>query len=286
MTDESSAKPPAMGAGPSSWAPGSVGSTYCHRSSLGRPMWPLMSKKLCDPAGWWNGPTGLEPLRINWSSSKVWQFTWCAVKTRSMTCTSSIKSCNQNLLQDKHDQQKSAQATTTHLWMDSRPPFNTCYWRDTQNPGKISCNSWHPQWSCSWKQHLHSKLNLSGSALSLFSQQLYTSQRTRFYSSSKGSRDLFCYPIELRLITAAHPSVLFYQNHTVVSSLEEWPLQKFWWLGISSEIHRYKEKSSKSNGLNYKKCLRIHRKIYLSFSGSVLCVQTWQCKSSAKEKDF
>lgn len=68
---------------------------------------------------------------------------WCAVKTSSMTSTSSIKSCNQNLLQDKHDQQKSAQATTTHLRMNSRPPLNTCYWWDTQNLGKISCYFWH-----------------------------------------------------------------------------------------------------------------------------------------------
>lgn len=112
-------------------------------------------------------------------------------ETRSRTCTSSIKSCNQNLLQDKHDQQKPAQATTTHLWMDSRPPLKICYWRDTQNLGKISCNSRHPQWSCDWKQHLHSKLKLSGSALSLFSQQLYTGQVTRFYLVQKERVILF-----------------------------------------------------------------------------------------------
>lgn len=119
-------------------------------------------------------------------------------ETRSRTCTSPIKSCNQNLLQDKHDQQKPAQATTTHLWMDSRPPLKICYWRDTQNLGKISCNSRHPQWSCDWKQHLHSKLKLSGSALSLFSQQLYTGQVTRFYPGSKGTCDLICHPVEQR----------------------------------------------------------------------------------------
>lgn len=83
--------------------------------------------------GWRNGPTSLGTLRIDRSPSKVWQFTWHACYEnqwiRSILHLSNL--ATKNLLRDEHDQLKSAQATTTHLWMDLRPPTKICYWGDT-----------------------------------------------------------------------------------------------------------------------------------------------------------
>lgn len=93
---------------------------------------------------------------------------------------------------------KSAQATTTQQWMDSRLPLNTCYWWVTQNQGKISCNSWHPSEAATGNKTCIANLN-SVDLLCLCSHSSATP--VMLYSSSKEACDLICYPIELRFLS-------------------------------------------------------------------------------------
>lgn len=143
---------------------------------------------------------------------------------------------NPNLPQDKHGEEKSAQGTTTHLWMGSRPPFNTCYWWDSQNLGKISCNKiwgkYHitpdtPSEAAAGKKHLHS-FNLN--SVDLFSQ---LREVTCFHSSLKGVCDLICW--------AALSTAALSKSHCCFSSRRMTPTEDL--VTWDKFRDKYKEKS-------------------------------------------
>lgn len=183
-----------MGVGPSSWAPGSVGITYCHRSHLGRPMCPLMSRKLCDQqegrmallarSHW--GATGAPPKNDSLPAVLWKPEVWPVPHLSNLATKTSFKT---NMI---------SKATTTQLWMDSRLPLNTCYWWVTQNLGKISCNSWHPREAATGNKTCIVNLN-SVDLLCLCSHSSATP--VMLYSSAKEACDLICYPIELRFLS-------------------------------------------------------------------------------------
>lgn len=140
-------------------------------------------KSCVDPAGWENGPTGLEPLRISWSSSKVWHFTWWALKTEvwpvpHLSNLATKTSFKTNMI---------SKVSTSHNHPAVNGPkasLNTCYWWDTQNLGKISCNSCHPREAATGNSTCRANLN-SVDLLCLCSHRSATPGM--LYSSSKGA---------------------------------------------------------------------------------------------------